>query len=96
MLRLVEETLDVAAGAGCVVEVNTRGIYKKRSVTLFPGPEILKKILLRNIPVTIASDAHKPHELSLYFEEARKVLADLGFKSNWLKTAGGWKEIPLF
>jgi histidinol-phosphatase (PHP family) len=95
-INLVEETLDVAAETGCVVEVNTRGIYKKRSDTLFPGPEILKKILLRNIPVTLASDAHKPHELSLYFEEARKILAGLGFKSNWLKTVAGWKEIPLF
>lgn len=95
-IKLVEETLDMASDAGCVVEVNTRGIYKKRSTTLFPGPEILKKILLRNIPVTIASDAHKPHELSLYFEEAGKVLTDLGFKSNWLKTTGGWKEISLY
>jgi histidinol-phosphatase (PHP family) len=95
-MKLVEETLDVAFGASCVIEVNTRGVYKKRSSTLFPGPEILKKILVRNIPITLASDAHKPHELSLYFEEARKVLVDLGFKSNWMKTTAGWKEISLY
>jgi histidinol-phosphatase (PHP family) len=95
-VRLVEETLDVAAGAGCVIEVNTRGVYKKRSATLFPGPEVLKKILLRNIPVTITSDAHKPYELSLYFEEAQKELYGLGFKSNWLKTTAGWKEIAFY
>jgi len=94
-VKLVEETLDLAAAAGCVIEVNTRGIYKKRSETLFPGPEVLKKIRLRNIPVTITSDAHKPHELSLCFEETRKALMDLGFESTWLKTATGWKEISL-
>lgn len=94
-VKLVEETLDMAAGSGCVIEVNTRGIYKKRSETFFPGPEVLKKIRLRNIPVTITSDAHKPHELSLGFEEARKVLMDLGFKATWLKTTKSWKEVSL-
>jgi histidinol-phosphatase (PHP family) len=95
-LTLVEETLEMAAKAGCVIEVNTRGIYKKRSETLFPGPEILKKIHQMNIPVTITSDAHKPHELSLYFEEARNILIDLGFKATVLKTIEGWEEIPLY
>jgi len=94
-VELVEEILDAASAAGCVIEVNTRGIYKNRSETLFPGPEVLKKIRLRNIPVTITSDAHKPQELSLGFEEARKVLIELGFKSTWLKTTTGWREVPI-
>ena len=93
-IALVEETLDVSAAAGCVIEVNTRGIYKKRSDTLFPGPEVLKKIRLRNIPVTITSDAHKPQELSLGFEDARKVLIELGFKATWVKTSESWREVP--
>ena len=93
-VELVEETLDSASIAGCVIEVNTRGIYKKRSDTLFPGKEILKKILQRNIPVTITSDAHMPSELSMGFEEARKVLIKLGFKSTWLMTGRAWKEVP--
>jgi histidinol-phosphatase (PHP family) len=93
-VKLVEETLDLESSAGCVIEVNTRGIYKKRSDTLFPGKEILKKILQRNIPVTITSDAHKPQELSLGFEQARNLLIELGFKSTWLMTGSGWKEVP--
>jgi histidinol-phosphatase (PHP family) len=95
-LRLVDETLELIREAGCVVEVNTRGVYKKRSETLFPGPEILKKIRQLDIPVTISSDAHKPHELSLGFEDARKALTELGFSSTLLKTVGGWNEVPLF
>ncbi len=94
-VKLVEETLDLASSAGCVIEVNTRGIYKKRSETLFPGPEVLKKIRLRNIPVTITSDAHKPQELSLGFKEARKLLIELGFKATWVMTGKEWKEIPI-
>lgn len=94
-VRLVDETLDLIKDSGSVIEVNTRGIYKKRSDTLFPGPEILKKIHQLNIPVTISSDAHKPHEISLYFEETRVILKEIGFKGVWLKTGEGWTEVPL-
>jgi len=94
-INLVDETLDLIRDSGCVIEVNTRGIYKKRSEALFPGPEILKKIHRLNIPVTISSDAHKPHELSLYFEESREILAEIGFTGTWLMTGEGWKEIAL-
>jgi len=92
---LVDETLGLIKKNGCVVEVNTRGLYKKRSESLFPGIEILKKILSLNIPVTLCSDAHKPHELSLLFPETLKLLVDLGFKHLACRTVRGWKEIPM-
>lgn len=94
-VTLVDETLEIAAEAGSVIEVNTRGIYKKRSDSLFPGTAILKKILDRGIPVTISSDAHKPHEISFGFDEAGKELIELGFKSIWVKTGKNWTEIPI-
>jgi histidinol-phosphatase (PHP family) len=94
-VQLVDETLDLIKEKQCVVEVNTRGIYKKRSDTLFPGPDILKKISYLKIPVTISSDAHKPEELSLYFAEAKMLLSEIGFKSLWLIKSGGWKEVSL-
>ena len=77
------------------MEVNTRGIYKKRSETLFPGPEILRKIHAMNIPVTLCSDAHKPNEISLYFEETNELLSGIGFRFLSVITPGGWKEVPL-
>jgi histidinol-phosphatase (PHP family) len=95
-IRLVDETLELIKENQCVVEVNTRGIYKKRSDSLYPGHEILKKINAMRIPVTISSDAHKPNELSLYFEEAKKLLSEIGFKSLALITNEGWKEVTLF
>ncbi len=93
--KLVDETLDLAAASGTVIEVNTRGLYKKRSDTLFPGPEVLKKILKRNIPVTVSSDAHKPEELSFLFDEAKSTLRNLGFNSQRVLTAKGWQEVIL-
>ena len=94
-IRLVDETLHLIKEKGCVVEVNTRGLYKKRSDSLFPGDAILRKIHDMKIPVCISSDAHKPIELSLLFSETRKLLLDLGFKSQWVLSKGKWKEVVL-
>jgi histidinol-phosphatase (PHP family) len=95
-VQLVDETLDLISENQCVVEVNTRGIYKKRADSLFPGPEILRKINAMKIPITLCSDAHRPNELSLYFEEAKSLLAEIGFKSLSVITHEGWREVSLF
>ena len=94
-VALVDETLDLVRQSGCIVEVNTRGLYKKRSETLFPGPAILKKLLAMNIPVTVASDAHQPHELSLLFTETKAFLSDLGFRDLMTLTPAGWETVSL-
>ncbi len=94
-IALIDETLDMILNAGCVVEVNTRGVYKKRSPTFFPGPGVLKKINALKIPVTISSDAHKPHELSMLFAEARLQLRELGFTSTLVRNRSGWSECSI-
>jgi histidinol-phosphatase (PHP family) len=91
--KLVDETLSLVQDAGCRIEVNTRGIYKKRSDATFPGPRILKKVREFNIPVTITSDAHKPHELSLYLDETAGLLKQLGFRGYGILTHNGWDEV---
>jgi histidinol-phosphatase (PHP family) len=92
---LVDETLEMIRGTGCIVEINTRGVYKKRSEEFFPGVEILKKLKKLEIPVTLVSDAHKPHELSLGFENAINLLKTLGFERLLYFDGTGRKEIPL-
>lgn len=94
-LALAEETLELIQSKHAVIEVNTRGIYKQRSDSLFPGPGLLKKIHSRKIPVTLVSDAHQPEELSLFFSEAKELLRTIGFRSSWLFTVEGWKEAAL-
>ncbi|MCD4730099.1 MAG: histidinol-phosphatase [Bacteroidales bacterium] len=78
---LVWETLKyIADSTNCIVEINTRGLYKKRCDTFFPGPEILEQIFHLNIPITLSSDAHRPNELNEYYVEAITLLKDIGFK----------------
>jgi histidinol-phosphatase (PHP family) len=78
---LVWKTLKyIASESNCIVEVNTRGLYKKRSDTFFPSPAILEQIHHLKIPVTLSSDAHQPQELNGYYDEALKLLKEIGFK----------------
>lgn len=89
-LQLVNETLDLIKKVGTIVEVNTRGIYKKRSGSLFPGVELLKKILTSEIPITLSSDAHKPREVDGYYAETRKILKEIGFKELMVFDGEAW------
>lgn len=70
----------ISKETNCIIEVNTRGLYKKRSDTFFPGPEILEQIHHLNIPITISTDAHQPEELDGYYKEALDLVTEIGFK----------------
>ena len=43
-ISLLMETLELIKESGCVVEVNTRGLYKKRSDSLFPGVKVIREM----------------------------------------------------
>jgi histidinol-phosphatase (PHP family) len=92
---LVDETLEIIRQTGTIVEVNTRGLYKKRCDSLFPGPVVLKKIHALNIPVIISSDAHKPGEVAMLFDETAGILVQIGFKEQMNLTPAGWDAEPL-
>ncbi len=94
-VRLVDETLEQVKKAGIIAEVNTRGIYKKRSDTHFPGPWVLERMHRLGIPVTIASDAHRPEELAKLFPETAGLLKSVGFRETMVLTARGWIPVPL-
>ncbi|MFP4469740.1 MAG: hypothetical protein ACLFPE_03600, partial [Bacteroidales bacterium] len=91
----LDKTLELIAREGCIVEVNTRGIYKGRSEELFPGAFALQKIRQLEIPITLCSDAHKPGELSGHFEETKAILRRTGFNSLMVLKEDGWKPTAL-
>ena len=89
------ETLELIKDKGCIVEVNTRGLYKKRSGSLFPGPAILEEMNKMNIPLTISTDAHKPWEVGLLLNETAKTLIETGYREAYAYTGQEWKSISL-
>ena len=77
---LLMETLTLIKEKSLIVEVNTRGIYKKRSTDFYPSTWILPIMREMNVPVVISSDAHLPSELTLCFKEAEDALKAAGYK----------------
>lgn len=87
---LLMETLTLIKEKSLIVEVNTRGIYKKRSTDFYPSAWILPIMRELNIPVVISSDAHLPNELTLCFKEAEDALKAAGYKETMCFQNGGF------
>jgi histidinol-phosphatase (PHP family) len=90
--NLVEETLEVIRQKGCMIEVNTRGLYKHIPPVLYPGTWVLKRIYQKKIPVILNSDSHHPDEIDLGFAYAAKLLREIGFKLLKVLLDGKWQE----
>jgi histidinol-phosphatase (PHP family) len=87
----VKSTLALVKETGAIVEVNTRGIYQKKSSTTYPSPWILELIRDFNIPVTISSDAHRTEDLTNQFAETALLLLKTGFTRLSALSSGSWK-----
>ncbi|MBO4582306.1 MAG: histidinol-phosphatase [Bacteroidales bacterium] len=74
------QTLELVQQKGMAVEINTRGIYKKRCPDFYPSAEIIKLLYQRHIPVTVSMDAHAPEEISLGFEPALNCIREAGYR----------------
>lgn len=92
---LVNETINLIAERNLIVEVNTRGIYKKRSETTYPGVESLKTLREKNVRVMINSDAHQPHELLMSYDVALGILKEAGYKASCHFIENEWQEVAL-
>lgn len=91
----VDKTLAAISDSNAIVEVNTRGIYKKKSSDTYPSPWILERIHHLRIPVTLNSDAHHPEDLTREFEPSLTLLKDIGFRYLSVFDCGIWKDMPI-
>ena len=89
----VFETLRLIREKDLIVEINTRGIYKKRHDGLYPSGWILNEMHRLHIPVIISSDAHHPDELTAEFPRAAEALKAAGYTSRMIFDQGQWKEL---
>jgi len=86
-------TLDLIQTTGCIVEVNTRGLYQNKTDTTYPSPWVLEAIAQRNIPITLSSDAHHPDDLINRFPEVALGLMKIGFKKLRILLDGRWTDV---
>lgn len=87
----IKKTITLIGSVGAIVEVNTRGIYQKKSDTTYPSPWILSCLNEHNIPITISSDAHHPKDLVNQFSETATILHNIGFKTISILSDGVWQ-----
>jgi histidinol-phosphatase (PHP family) len=86
MMDDVRRALDRIAGCEVALELNTSGA-DKLVPEMNPFPEMLVEMRLRDIPVTVGSDAHQPQRVGERFDEALALLAECGYQhvSHYIK-----------
>lgn len=77
--NLLYDTIHHIHEAGCIAEINTRGLYKKRHNDFYPDKETIRYMNTLGIPVIVSTDAHEPANLNM-FEGAYDFLADIHYK----------------
>ena len=61
-----------------VLEINVAG-YRKPVAEAYPSLSLLKEAYKLDIPITFASDAHKPEQVGLFSTEAYKMVQSVGY-----------------
>jgi histidinol-phosphatase (PHP family) len=89
------ETLELTAKTGIIMEVNTRGIYKKLSDEPYPSAWILNEAKALGIPVMINSDSHHPREITGEFGTAAQIVLDAGYREVRIFKDHQWVDRPL-
>ena len=88
----IELTLNLIKSKSCIVEINTRGFYRYGQPDLYPGEWIIKRLIAKDIPIMINSDAHKPTEISEGMEHAAGILSKLGVEKLAALYNNKWDE----
>ena len=71
---------DAIAESSVAVEVSTAGLRKPVG-ELYPHPDFLAACRERNVPVTLASDAHEPDLVGRDFDRALELLRSAGYET---------------
>lgn len=94
-IDLVDHALSLIKKNDVIVEINTRGLYKKRCDAFYPSDYILAQAKKMHLPFIISSDAHKSEELNLYYNEAVQKLKSFGIDQLVHLDGNHWKEYDI-
>ena len=76
-------------------EINTGAISRGYRMSPYPQMEFLKEFNRCGFGAVITSDCHNKNYLDCFYNEAEQMLAEAGFRSQWILTDDGFKEIEL-
>jgi histidinol-phosphatase (PHP family) len=84
------KTLEKIATSGNIVEINTRGVYRRNETDFYPSFWVIQEMAQLKIPVMVNSDAHQPDELTKLFEAAFAQLKRAGYREVMMLHNGEW------
>ncbi|RLA77595.1 MAG: histidinol phosphate phosphatase [Epsilonproteobacteria bacterium] len=78
ILDIAKNALLAIKKSDMVLEINMAGI-RKPVAEAYPSLELLQEAYKLEIPITFASDAHAPEQVSLYAKEIVKIAREVGY-----------------
>jgi len=79
ILTIAQKALKAIKKSGMVLELNVAG-FRKDVAESYPSKTLLKEAYRLGIPITFASDAHKPEQVSLFNDEIIQLARAVGYK----------------
>lgn len=76
-------------------EVNTGAIARGYKTTPYPQIDFLKEFKNCGFGAVITSDCHDKNFIDCYYNEARDMLIEAGFRTLWILTSNGFKEVKI-
>ena len=77
--EIAEKYMEEATKNDIIFEVNTGAITRGYRKEPYPHQRLLKIIKKNGGKVTLSSDSHSFNTIDAYFDEAKKILSDVGF-----------------
>ena len=89
------EAIHALKGKISLFEVNTGAISRGYRTSPYPQMEFLKEFNRCGFGVAITSDCHDKNFIDCFYEEAEQMLKEAGFRSKWILTDEGFREVGL-
>ena len=94
-INLGLEAIHSLKGKIPLFEVNTGAISRGYRTSPYPQMEFLKEFNCLGFGVVITSDCHDKNFIDCFYNEAEMLISNAGFKSKWILTDNGFKEVGL-
>jgi histidinol-phosphatase (PHP family) len=88
-----EPVAEAIAAGGVAMEVSTGGL-RKPVAELYPDPRLLVACRERDVPVTLASDAHVPALVGRDFDRALELLRSAGYETITIFERRQSRQVP--
>lgn len=93
-IHLYQKVVDAAAASGMAVEVSSQGIRMPVGEA-YPSPRFLAMFQQASVPITFASDAHRPADSAFAFDKLQALARQAGYTSYLRYTARRPETVPL-